>query len=141
MTLIDFCFNVTGKPELVARYAGKSLRQANRLFIYTPNADATEKIRRLLWSHEQTSFLPHCSSRDRLAAETPIIVDHEAENLVHDDILLNLCTEFPPFFSRFQRLIELVGHDEADKVAARARFRFYRDRGYDIRRHDLSGRA
>ena len=37
-----------------------------------------------------------------------------------------------------QRLIEIVSLDDADVGAARARYRFYRDRGYEIRSHDLS---
>jgi DNA polymerase-3 subunit chi len=141
MTQIDFCFNVSDKYRLVARYAGKSVGQATRLFIYTSNVEMTVKIRQLLWSHEQTSFIPHCSTADRLALETPVIVDHESGSFVHDDILLNLCDTYPSFFSRFNRLIEIVGNDEDDKLAARERFRFYRDRGYDIRRHDMTGKA
>ena len=43
------------------------------------------------------------------------------------------------FFSRFQRLIEIVSADDADdKQQARERFRYYRDRGYEIRTHDLA---
>jgi len=53
-------------------------------------------------------------------------------------VLLNLRPEWPPFFSRFQRLIEIVSLDEQDRADARERFRFYRDRGYEIRTHDLS---
>jgi DNA polymerase-3 subunit chi len=59
---------------------------------------------------------------------------------VHDDILLNLRQDQPAFFSRFQRLIEIVGMDDADKAAARVRYKFYRDRGYEIRQHDMSGK-
>ncbi len=141
MTQIDFCFNVSDKLRLVTRYAGKSLRQETRLFIYTPDAHTTGQIRHALWSTDQTSFLPHCGNADPLAAETPIIVDHAAEPPIHDDVLLNLCPTHPPFFSRFQRLIEIVGLEEEDKAAARERFRFYRDRGYEIHRHDMMGKA
>ena len=55
----------------------------------------------------------------------------------HDDVLLNLSEEAPAFFSRFNRLIEVVGKDEGDKTSARTRFRFYKDRGYDLKHHDL----
>ena len=53
-------------------------------------------------------------------------------------MLLNLHCEWPPAFSRFQRLVEIVGRDDEDRAAARGRFRFYRDRGYEIVNHDLS---
>jgi len=61
--------------------------------------------------------------------------------LAHDDILLNLHTEQPPFFSRFHRLIEIVSAEENDRAAARERFRFYRDRGYEIHSHDIGNKA
>jgi DNA polymerase-3 subunit chi len=57
---------------------------------------------------------------------------------VQDDVLINLQAQHPPFFSRFRHLIELVGAEESDKIAARARFKFYRDRGYTIKSTDVA---
>ena len=85
--------------------------------------------------------MQHCTAGDKLAAVTPIIVDCEGTEPAHDDVLLNLRHELPPFFSRFQRLVEIVSIDEEDRRQARDRFKFYRDRGYEIRSHDLSKRA
>jgi DNA polymerase IIIc chi subunit len=59
------------------------------------------------------------------------------DDLPHHDVLLNLADEWPPFFATFTRLLEVVGTDEADKEAARARYVFYKKRGYDIRVNDL----
>jgi len=83
-------------------------------------------------------FIPHCTADDKLAPVTPVIVDHAGANPIHDDVLINLRTERPPFFSRFQRLVEIVTLDEEDRELARDRFKFYRDRGYAIENHDLS---
>jgi DNA polymerase-3 subunit chi len=84
-------------------------------------------------------FVPHCAPDDPLAADTPVIVDCRGEPLAHEEVLVNLRPEWPPFFSRFQRLIEIVGTDGEDRAQARERFRFYRNRGYEIHTHDLSG--
>ena len=56
-------------------------------------------------------------------------------------VLINLHDAAPPFFSRFERLAEIVGADEAGTAAARERFRFYRERGYELRTHNLSKRG
>jgi DNA polymerase-3 subunit chi len=56
-------------------------------------------------------------------------------------VLINLHDAPPPFFSRFERLAEVVGADEAGAAAARERFRFYRERGYELRTHNLSERG
>jgi len=61
--------------------------------------------------------------------------------LPHHDVLINLQKDYPPFFSRFTRLIEIVGQDEEDKAHARLRYKFYRDRGYEMRSFDASGAA
>ena len=54
-------------------------------------------------------------------------------SLLQDDMLINLTQAEPSFFSRFTHLVELVSADEQDKVAARKRYTFYRDRGYEIK--------
>jgi DNA polymerase-3 subunit chi len=95
----------------------------------------------LLWTAPAIGFVPHCAADDKLATVTPVIVDCDGGEFAHDDVLLNLRSELPSFFSRFQRLIEIVSIDEQDRRLARERFKFYRDRGYDIRSHDLSKRA
>ena len=112
-----------------------------RVLAFCPDAQAGSKLSRLLWTAQPVSFIPHCLPGNALAAMTPVIVDHEGSDPPHDDVLINLRAEWPPFFSRFQRLIEIVSLDEQDRSQARARFKFYRDRGYAIQSHDLSRSA
>jgi len=139
MTRIDFYFNVDNKFRQVAELAEVALPRQRRLFVFTSGNDAATQLETMLWTHTPTGFLPHCRSNHPLAAETPIVVDCEGTALSHDDILINLTPAHPSFFSRFRRLIELVGMDENDRMEARSRYRFYRDRGYEIQSHDAAG--
>ena len=138
MTQIDFYSHADNKLQVACSLSVQALERSLRVMIYTADADTTDKLDKLMWCYPAIGFIPHCRATDRLAAETPVIIDHLAEPLPHDEVLLNLHPAFPPFFSRFQRLIEIVGTDEKDSRAGRERFRFYRDRGYEIRHHDLS---
>ena len=138
MTQIDFYSHADNKLQVACSLCAKALERGLRVMIYTPDADTTDKLDKLMWCYPAIGFIPHCRANDQLAAETPVIIDHLAEPLPHDDVLLNLHPALPPFFSRFQRLIEIVGTDETDSQAGRVRFRFYRDRGYEIRHHDLN---
>jgi DNA polymerase-3 subunit chi len=95
----------------------------------------------MLWITPAVGFIPHCYAADALARVTPILLDLDAAEVVNDDVLLNLGRDQPLHFSRFRRLVEIVSLDDADRNAARERFRFYRDRGYEIRTHDLRGGA
>ena len=59
----------------------------------------------------------------------------------HHEVLLNLSDEVPQGFGSFERLIEVVGCDEADRAAARVRWKHYMQRGYALVRHDLAPRG
>jgi DNA polymerase-3 subunit chi len=48
-----------------------------------------------------------------------------------------MSTEVPTFFSRFSRVAEIVAGDDDERKTARERFRFYRDRGYQMNTHNL----
>jgi len=138
MTQVDFYIHVDDKLQTLCTLAAKALARNLRVLVLTPDPRTTEEIDRLLWTHPPIGFLPHCRSHDRLAPITPIIVDHVAEPIVHEQVLINLHAQCPPVFSRFERVIEIVGTDDTDRELARERYRFYRDRGYDIRNHDMS---
>jgi DNA polymerase III subunit chi len=140
VTQIDFYTNVADKLATACRIAAKAYGLGNRMLMLCPDGETATRIDRMLWTTPATGFIPHCSPTDPLAAETPIIVDHAADEAVGDQVLLNLRAEWPPFFARYERLVEIVSaHDEDDKRAARERFKFYRERGYEIRTHDLAG--
>ena len=57
--------------------------------------------------------------------------------MVHEEVLINLRNDLPSYFSRFRRVVEIVTADADDRAQARDRYRFYRDRGYEITTHDL----
>lgn len=136
MTRIDFYFNVENKFRQAAELAQVALKKQRRLFMLTSDADAALQLETTLWSHPPTGFLPHCRGDHPLAQETPIVIDWRDQPPPQDDILVNLSALRPPHFSRFKGLIELVGLDEDDRLAARERYRYYRDRGYDLHTHD-----
>ena len=137
MTQIDFYTHVADKLRVACQLSAKAYAHGLRVTVFCPDAETAQRFDRLLWLAPSTGFVPHCAPEDPLAAETPVIVDCRGDNLLHEDVLLNLRPEWPPFFGRFQRLVEIVSLDDDDRLAARERYRFYRDRGYEIRTHDL----
>lgn len=141
MTSIDFYFNAADKLQVACRLAGKAMAQGKRLLIYAPQADTAQRIDRLLWTWQATGFVPHCAAHDPLASETPVLIASAADVDAACEVLLNLAPDAPPAFERFERLLELVAQDDDDRRAARARYKFYRERGYRIADHDLGGEA
>lgn len=141
MTQIDFYTHVDDKLNTACRLSTKAYQQGLRMVVLCPDMQLAQQFDRLLWTATSIGFIPHCRARDALAVNTPVIIDHEGSEPPHTDLLLNLRSEWPPLFSRFQRLIEIVSHNDDDRLAARERYKFYRDRGYEIRSHNLAQSA
>lgn len=138
MTRIDFYHDAADKLETVARIAQKAFAQRLRLRIYAPDTGVADRIDRILWTFQSLAFVPHVRTDSPLAGETPILIDRRLDRPATGEVLVNLADHVPPEFASADRLIEVVGRDEDDKGPARARFRQYRELGYEIQRHDLS---
>jgi len=141
VTSIDFYFNAEDKLQVACRLAGKALAQKKRLLIYAPEPETAQRLDRMLWTWPPTGFVPHCQVHDPEAAQTPVLIATDSEAPQACEVLLNLSPETPPHFERFERLLEIVARDDEERKAARARYRWYRDRGYPIGDHDLAREA
>jgi len=141
MTSIDFYFNAGDRLQVACRLAGKALAQGKQMLIYAPDTDTAQRVDRMLWTWPATGFVPHCSMHDSIAGQTPVLIGDQPAAATRCDVLLNLAADPPPAFERFERLLEVVTLDDTERLAARERYRFYRDRGYRIADHDLAGNS
>jgi DNA polymerase-3 subunit chi len=138
MTRVEFIFNVEDKLAKAADLCEKAVTKGRQLTIVCPDQTLCAHLQQQLWQHTPTSFLPSLATNQEAAKFSPIHFHVQAGTLIQDDILINFDEETPLFFSRFKVLVELVGGDEQDKVAARKRFKFYRDRGYEIKSTNMA---
>jgi DNA polymerase III subunit chi len=138
VTSIDFYFNAADRFQVACRLAGKALAQKKRMLIYAPEPESASRIDKLLWTWPATGFVPHCALHDPLAADTPILIGSDGQTPRECELLLNLGAECPPHFERFERLLEIIPADDAERQAGRSRYRFYLERGYKISSHDLA---
>ena len=138
MTRIDFHHGASDKVQAACRLIGELYAEGRTVLVYAPSDSLAAQVDRQLWVQPATGFMPHCRIGAALAAETPVVIGGSLEDAAHHDVLVNLDGDLPPAFSRFDRLVEIVGTDEADRLPARERFKFYRDRGYAITAHDLA---
>jgi len=139
VTRIDFYRYAEDKIRVACRLAAKAFDRESRMVVYSPDAKVLADFDRTLWTFQATRFVPHCYVSSALASETPIVLSSSGESLPHHDVLLNLADEWPPFFSSFERVLEIVAQDEGDKERARKRYAFYEERGYDIKVNDIDG--
>ena len=139
MTQIDFHVNAPAKLAYACRLARKVYGTGLPVVFYG-DASTLATFDRLLWTFSPIDFVPHCLARDPLAGVTPVLLagPDDADACIHHDLIVNLDRAQPDFFGRFERMIEVVEADAADLDAGRARWKFYKDRGYPLNRHDLA---
>lgn len=140
MTAIDFYAHVADPLRTVGRLVAKAYHHHGSVRVLTPDAATTVALDRLLWQEPQVAFIPHCRLDSPIAGDTPVLIDESLEHAGPAAVLINLHPEPPPFFSRFERLVEIVGEGDDQVIAGRTRFRYYRERGYEMRTHNLSSR-
>jgi DNA polymerase-3 subunit chi len=138
MTRVDFYSSAEPRLQVACQLVAKATRQQLRVVVYAPDENTARAFDELLSTYQATGFVPHRMAHHALASETPVVIARGCAEMSHYQIILNLHANSPPSFGRFERLIELVGAGHDDRRLARDRYRFYRDRGYEIHHHDLS---
>jgi DNA polymerase-3 subunit chi len=141
MTRIDF-YLLDAKAhgdrfQLCCRIAEKARRAGQRVLIHTPLEAEVTHINGLLWTYWEQGFVPHGLLGRDDPALNPIMIGDGSKDEAEHGVLINLEAGVPLFFSRFERLIECLDHDEAVKAAGRERFRYYREHGYPLETHTV----
>ena len=140
MTQVDFYILADAAPQarplLTCRLTEKAWKQGHRIFINTASSEQLGELDDLLWTFRAGSFIPHAVYTEPDDGQ-PVALGHAVEPTGHSDVLLNLSCEVPAFFSRFERVAELVGAGKDEQAAARERYRYYQDRGYTLNTHKL----
>lgn len=144
MTGIDFHFNTTDKVGHACRLLRKAVVGKGARLIVTAEPAVLHALDAALWEFSAVDFIAHCQSDAEartIARSSVVLVPHAAvQGFAAEQILVNLGQEVPAGFERFERLIEIVGDEEADRQCGRVRWRHYADRGYALARHDIAGR-
>jgi DNA polymerase-3 subunit chi len=138
MTKVDFYTGSPDKLRTACQLSHKAMQSGVRTVISVPDTATIDALDKLLWHYPATAFIPHCRSDANEAEQMPVVLNHIGDNLPHHELLINLHNECVQFFSRFERVIEIVSNDAEDSRLGRERFKFYRDRGYELSHIDLS---
>lgn len=142
MTEISFHFNVADHTDYTCRLVRKASRLGSSVVLAGPAATLAH-FDRALWTFDDLEFLPHVVLRpgqpvaSRFGA-TRVWLAQDAGQPGHHDVLVNLGPEAPTGFESFEKVIEIVTADEADRLAARVRWKHYAARGYAIRSHGVT---
>jgi len=143
MTRIDFHFNAEHRLHYACRVTRKARAAGKRLVLYAGDADRLAQLDAALWTFSALDFLPHVYVDSPLAPATPVLLTLDAAHAPASDVLLTLDDDTPPgfadLFGRYARVIEVVSRLDDDRVRARARFKAYREQGFEPVTHEVRG--
>ncbi|MGH8378257.1 MAG: DNA polymerase III subunit chi [Gammaproteobacteria bacterium] len=139
MTQVDFYVlpdsTPRGRALFTCKLAEKAFGLGHRSFVHLASETEARELDDLMWTFRDRSFLPHClTGEDTLA---PIHLGFGQKPAEDFHLLINLSAEVPRFFSRFERVAEVLDSDARIRDLGRERFRYYKDRGYPLETHKL----
>ncbi len=125
------------EQHFICRLLEKAYLQGRTVFVLCADQTMAETLDELLWTFREDSFVPHNLQGEGPTAPPPIQFGFAAAPVGFNDILLNLTATVPPYFKRFQRIIEMVANAEDAKTLSRQHYQFYRQQGFNISTHHI----
>lgn len=142
MTRVDFYILPDADEDrrrvYLCRLVDKAYRLGHRVWIHVPAPELASALDERLWTFSQGSFVPHERAEPGEPDERCPVLLGGAEPDAERQLLVNEGSEVPPFFSRFERVAEVINQADESRRHGRDRYAFYRDRGYELHHHRVS---
>jgi DNA polymerase-3 subunit chi len=140
MTRVDFYVleiaGASNHDRMICRVVEKAWQRGHSVFVQCADDISADAFDDLLWSFQDTSFVPH--AREGIGDPAPVVIGTAAERAPSLDVLVNLASIVPECMSSFERVIESAGYDDTSRAAARERYRYYQDRGFPLKTHKIA---
>jgi DNA polymerase III subunit chi len=144
VTQVDFYILESDSDEarlqLACKIVDKATQLDHQVFIHSTSENEARQLDELLWTFSQGSFIPHRIVGAEAAAPSlePVLIGvNQQPGPERWDVLINLAADVPEFFSRYERVAEVVDANALRREQSRERYRFYRDRGYKLNTHQV----
>ena len=150
MTRVDFYIlagdELNDRHQFCCKLIAKTFKMGHRIILLCQDDAEAQLMDDLLWSYKDSSFLPHQNLSSSQVTQSheeneDIIIlsssSHDNAPLDHHDLLINMAAEIPAWFSRFERVSEIVVQTKAVLDSTRANYRFYTEKNYPLHRHDM----
>lgn len=139
-TIVFYILGENAKSDrysFACRLVEKIWSQGRRIYLHTNSSQDSKNLDRLLWTFRQNSFIPHGILGEADLKLNSVLIGNGLDAGDEHDVLINLATEVPDFFNRFERVAEAIENSQEEKRLGRNRYRFYRDQGYFLETHKI----
>jgi DNA polymerase-3 subunit chi len=125
----------TAASRFSCSIANKAFAQGNSVYIMTADQEQAAKLDDLLWTFQDTSFLPHAQLH---AGDAPVLIGWPGVTAPATDVLINLTDNVPEQINSFDRIIEIVADTPPGREQGRARYKQYREQGFELFTHEIN---
>ncbi|MGD9614265.1 MAG: DNA polymerase III subunit chi [Alphaproteobacteria bacterium] len=123
----------TPLDRALPRLLDRARAQGYRIVVRAASADRVEHLNSVLWTYDDSSFLPHGSARDGNAALQPIWLTEGDDNPNGATMLVLADGAEPGDLTQYARIADLFDGNDPDAVeAARERWRRARAAGHTL---------
>jgi DNA polymerase-3 subunit chi len=120
---------------LVCELVKKAFAAQQPTLILTRDFEQAEAVDELLWEFEEDTLIPHQLAGDDDDANTAVLIVPPGIDTADRPLLINLRETCPG--GRYQRVLEVVAADPAERDGSRVRWREYQQMGLELHKFDM----
>lgn len=120
---------------LVCELAKRAFESGQPALILAHSADQADALDEKLWEFDEQAFLPHQLAGDDDDAITPVLIVAPGRETPDRALVINLREECAP--GLFERVLEVVPAEEAQRAGSRERWKTYKAAGFELAKHDM----
>jgi len=120
---------------LVCELAKRAFESGQPALILARSADQADALDEKLWEFDEQAFIPHQIAGDDDDAITPVLIVAPGTTTADRALVINLLDECAP--GLFERVLEVVPADEAQRLGSRERWKTYKAAGFEVNKHDM----
>ena len=120
---------------LVCELAKKAFAGEQPTLVLTRSPSQAEALDELMWAFDEAAFVPHQIAGDEDDAITAVLIVPPGVATPDRALVINLRDECAP--GLFERVLEVVPADEAERAGSRERWKTYKAAGFEVAKHDM----
>ncbi|NII56552.1 DNA polymerase III subunit chi [Luteibacter sp. SG786] len=120
---------------LVCELAKRAFGAQQPTLILTRDFEQAEAIDEYLWAFDEDAYIPHQLAGDEQDDDTAVLIVPPGVETRDRPLVINLRDTCAP--GQFDRVLEVVAADPAEREGSRARWTQYKQAGFEVTKHDM----
>lgn len=127
----------SGIEQFCCQLADKVVKMGKAVFVLANDAAQARQLDDIMWTFNDSSFVPHGIQGSVDDADTPVIIGHDVP-AGGSYLLINLTDRVPVSLDEFDRVAEIINDDPAVLHQGRQRYSSYRNDAYPLHYHEIN---